>query len=223
MNFDRPMGHRLKQFSGFTLIEVLLALAIGGALLTAVMVHVFSLSNIWTNSTGDDFFKQHVDGVALFLNNALALSEGLNQEEKAAPVNWDRPPGYSDLDEPLLTFRLKESPALYTWEGLPRPAVTSHLIFKERDGLSLLWYSRLDEVEDMNDVRRTHVSPYITKITYCYYDKETDRWDLNEKPEKDRAGQFLLPDFIKLRFEYEGEVKEIPFYLPQRSQDVPII
>ncbi len=211
-----------KKHSGFTLIEVLLALAIGGTLMTAIMVHVFSLSNIWMNSTGGDFFKQHVDGVTLFLRNALSLSEGLNEEEKAAPVNWDRPPGYSDLDEPLLTFRLKESPALYVWDGLPRPAVTSHIYFRERDGLSLLWYSRLDEVEDLNDVHRTHVSPYITEMTYCYYDRETDNWDLYDKPEKDREGQYLLPDFIKLKFEYEGEVKEIPFYLPPRSQDVPI-
>ncbi len=208
--------------SGFTLIEVLLALALGGMLLTAVLVHVFSLSNIWTNSTGDDFFKQHVDGVTLFLNNALALSEGLNNEEQAAPVNWDRPPGYSDFDEPLLTFRLKESPALYAWEGSARPAVTSHIYFRQRDGLSLLWYSRLDKVEDMNDVHLTRVSPYITQVTYCYYDKESDNWDLQEKPEKDSDDQYLLPDFIKLRFEYEGELKEVPFYLPQRSQDVPI-
>ena len=107
--------------SGFTLIEVLLALTIGGTLMMAVMVHVFSLANIWANSAGDDFFKQHVDGVSLFLHNALAHSEGLNNEEKAAPINWDRPPGYSEFDEPLLTFRLKESPALYVWEGPPRP------------------------------------------------------------------------------------------------------
>lgn len=225
----------MKKGKGFTLIEVLLAIALGGALLTAVMVHVFSLAAIWQNSGDGDYFDQHVDGVVLFLSNTFAMSEGLEsvaqeeedrneteEESQIEPVIWGRPPGYSDFEDPLLTFRLKESPPLFTTGEFPMPGVTCHLYFHDRDGLSLLWYSRFSKVENINDVNRTLISPYVTEIEYCYYDTEFESWDIESDPKEDRDGQFLLPDFIKLRFEYEDVVKEMPIYMPRRNQNVPL-
>ncbi len=201
---------------GFTLLEVLLALAVGAILLTAASSYVVSLANLWLNSGDDDFFMQHVDGVTLFLNSSLSQAESLG-EQAADPVFWDRPPGYSEFDDPLLTFRLKDSPPILVWEGDPLPGITGHLHFEHDEGLSLFWYSRLLEIEDENDVRRTDISPLVTAVSYCYYDPESDNWDFFDDPEEDRSGQFILPDFIKLRFEHEDEVREVPIYIPRTS------
>ena len=205
----------------FTLIEVLLAVALGGSLLAAASIYVVSLTGIWLNRGDDDFFNQHVDGVTLFLTNALAQSEGFG-EEQTDPVSWGRPPGYSELDEPLLTFLLKESPALLAWEHEPLPGVSCHLFFREGEGLSLIWFSRHNNVEDIEDAYRTVVSPFITHISYCYFDIDSETWEIVDHPEEDRDGQFLLPEFLKIRFEHEDEMREIPIYLPQRTQAIPL-
>jgi len=215
------MNRSFNSSPAFTLIEVLLAVAIGGGLLAAASVYVVSLSGIWLNRGDDDFFNQHVDGVTLFLTNALAESEGFD-EEQPDPVTWIRPPGYSELDEPLLTFRLKESPALLAWEHQPLPGVTGHLLFRASDGLSLIWYSRHNKVEEIEDTWRTEISRFITHISYCYFDVESESWDIVDEPQEDLDGELVLPGFLKLRFEYEEKLREIPIYLPQRSQAIPV-
>ena len=207
---------------GFTLLEVLLALAVGAILFSTASTYVVSLANLWLNSGDDDFFVQHVDGVGLFLNSSLSQAESPGDESAPDPVIWDRPPGYSEFDDPLLTFRLKESPTILVWEGDPLPGITCHLHFEPNAGLSLFWYSRLLEIEDENDVRRTDLSPLVKAVTYCYYDPESDSWDLHINPEEDRNGEFILPDFIKLRFEYEDEVREVLVYVPRGAQNMPI-
>lgn len=219
--YTHPALSKAIETSGFTLLEVLLALALGGILLTSVSIYVVSLANIWLNRGDADFFNQHVDGVTLFLSSSLSQSEGFD-DEGADPVGWERPPGFNEFEDPLLTFRLRESPPLLAWDDIVFPGITGHLYFTEGEGLSLLWYSRLYEVEDIDDVRRTGVSPFVTKLSYCYYDEESEQWSVYEEPQEDQDSQFILPDFIKLQFEYDNEVREVPIYLPKRGQNVPI-
>ncbi len=207
--------------TGFTILEILLALAVGGMILTAVTFQIYSFTNIWLHNSTDNFFPRHVDGLTLFLNNMVALSEGL-EEENPNPVSWTRPPGYSDLDDPLLTFQLRDAPPLLVWPGAPLAAVTCHLLYQRDSGLSLLWHSRLQETEDLDDARNTLLSPYVTQIRYCYYDAEDDTWDKTETPEEDDSGQFLLPQFLEIRFAYEDEERQTAIYLPDLNQNVPL-
>lgn len=53
--------------AGFSLLELLLAVALGGLLLTAISFQIVSLSNIWLNRADDDFFTEHANGVASFI------------------------------------------------------------------------------------------------------------------------------------------------------------
>jgi len=205
----------------FTLIEMLLALAIGGMLLTAVSIFVVSLAEIWLHHGEGDFLKQHAGGVGYFLNNSLAHAEKLDGGEDD-PVHWDRPPGYSEFAPPLLTFSLKEAPALLDEGDRPLPGLTCYLHLIENEGLSLLWHSRLQETESIDEVRRTPVSAYVTKMLFCYYDGESDTWEETERPEEDRDGAYLVPDFLKLQFEYLGDTRLVKLYLPKRGQNVPI-
>lgn len=54
--------------AGFSLLELLLAVALAGLLLTAISFQIVSLSNIWLNRADDDFFTEHANGVASFIN-----------------------------------------------------------------------------------------------------------------------------------------------------------
>ena len=206
---------------GFTILEILLALAVAGMLLTAIIFQIYSFTNIWLSNSDENFFPQHVDGITLFLNNLVALSEGLDQENPN-PVAWARPPGYSEMEEPLLTFQLRDSPPLLVWSEDPLTAVTCHLYYRSNGGLALLWHSRLQETEDLDDVQNTLLSPYVSEITYCYYDRENDSWKKTETPEEDDNHQFLLPQFLELRFEYKEEERLATVYLPNINQNVPL-
>jgi len=55
----------------FTLLEVLLAIAVAGILIAASSYMVVSLSTIWTLRTDEDSFEEHADGVAVFLQKSL--------------------------------------------------------------------------------------------------------------------------------------------------------
>ena len=187
------------RINAFTLIEILLALAVGGMLLTAISVYLVSLANIWFIRGNDQYFDQHVEGVVYFLNHALKNSE-ISQVEHLSTITWNRPPGYSEFEDPLLTFRLKELPALLTVPGRQLTAITCHLYFHEDEGLFMLWYSNLQEIEDIDDLQRTVVSPLLSFTRYCYYEADDDKWEIHDTPKEDRSRNLIIPDFFIVEF-----------------------
>ncbi len=264
---------------GFTLIELLLSLSVAAIVLATSIYYVFSIANIWSNRTQNDFFRQHVDGLTLFLNHAFARAENIplrpldsgelgvqslqatprqhapkinapspdvnpagdteasrkdgDQEPDKLPgqpaavgfaeaVTWKFPPGGSHFDKPLLTFHLREPPALLT-DLLPTlPALTCHLYFKKREGLSLLWYSQHEEAENLDDVRSTTLSTYLSELEFAYYDNEEDRWEIESQPKENQEGLYLLPDALKLTFTHQDETIVSAVYLPRRQQNAPL-
>ncbi|MFP4540015.1 MAG: prepilin-type N-terminal cleavage/methylation domain-containing protein, partial [Opitutales bacterium] len=212
---------------GFTLIEMVLTVALLGLLLPLLLGFVFNLSQIWLTGTQDKFFPQHVDGVALFLEQAMERSEAVVGDgaagEATLPVEWARPPGVNELTDPMLMFRQREAPALFVREGVVLPNIYAYLRFDRDEGLSIVWYSAHDEeVEDERDLFETPVSPFVTGVEYCYYEREDDEWTIVDSPEETNDDAFLLPQFLKLTFTYEDEVIVRNLYLPQRSPDVPV-
>lgn len=221
-------GRHITDRQGLTLIEMIATLAILGSFMTLLSFHLVALSNLWLNRTDDDFFEQHVDGVVLFLNNAIEASEavpGSPDTGESQPVEWARPPGWSDFDEPLLHFRQNEAPALFVREGQSLPAVMAYIHYERGTGLSVLWYSALDaeDIERVNDLRRTPVSTFVSKIEYAYYDFLNDEWTLTEKPEEERDSSFILPNFLRLTFSHpqEGD-RSRSIFIPQKSREVPL-
>lgn len=192
--------------------------------MTFATYYLISICNIWAAREVNDSFPQHVDGVTIFLNNALAMAEGQDGGDASEPVLWDYPPGYSEFDEPLLTFRLMETPPLLVFREMPLTAIACHLLFEEGEGLFLLWHSRLSETEELSDIHYTQVSPFLSEVQYCYYDDEDEQWDRFDEPEEDLNGDLLLPDFLLLTFRSADlELKRDVFiYLPKVSQSIPM-
>ncbi len=57
--------------AGMTLIEVVLAIAVAGFVLTAATSFVVSISSIWSTRSERHFFEDHVDGVMHFLQGTF--------------------------------------------------------------------------------------------------------------------------------------------------------
>ncbi len=216
----------MKRKNGFSLVEVLLALAIGGLILTAATSLLVTISQAWANRPATrDAFDAHVNGVANFLTAMLeeaTLRDGLNSQKKA--ITLDRAPGFSESDDPLVRFYLREAPPLFFWPEPGSVASRVHVFLQidERDGLRLLWYSDLQDLEknekgirepeDDDELFCTVVSPFCTEVFYCYYGDEDDtdddlkRWEIVDELEEDiDSGDFRLPAFAKLVFKWDEE------------------
>lgn len=226
----------------FSLLEIILAVAVSGMLLTFVMFHIVSLSNIWLNSGDNDFFQQHAEGVTVFLNSAFAASEAVeggarrdddaevgetrdlerDSTTQARAIEWSSPPGEGGFTDPLLTFRLKEVPGVMAYEGDPLPGITAYLKFERGQGLALIWHSRLETIEQSSDLRTTLLSQFVDDINYAYYDAEDDSWREEPEPYEDDGGRLLLPDFLKLTFIYQDEEIITTVHIPMTDANVPL-
>ncbi len=262
----------------FTLIEVILAVSIAGALLAAAATLVVSVSELWIGRQDRHFFDDHVDGVTEFIQASFAHSgteitirapEGqtvnasnplgtnsntpnsnmtevevipsntdLQSDNDAPetgragliktaeqPIAWSKPPGYPEYEDPLLHFSLKDtSPLLIKADDAPIIGIKAFFYFKKDEGLSLLWYTPLQEhSKDLNDLHRTQISNLITQIEYIYWDDRFEKWESETAPKESEAGdEFILPHFAKLTFEYEGERKERILAIPVPSRSALI-
>lgn len=257
----KPSTLKAGKAAGFTLLEVILAVTIAGALLAAAATLMVSITDAWLKRQDRHFFEDHVDGVTEFLQasfthagseitletNESSADEsggsesgttitppnaenrgGSNQSTQDGallrtveePIAWQSPPGFADFEDPLIFFRLKERPPLLVqMDNAPIAGVEAYLHFEDDEGLSLLWFTPIqEESEDIQDLRRSAISDLVTRVEYIYWDERFERWETEEEPlEGEGDDQFILPRFIKLTFEYEGVEKERIITLPVPS------
>jgi hypothetical protein len=266
--------------AAFTLLEVILAVTIAGALLAGAATLMVSVTNAWLERQDRHFFEDHVDGVTEFLQASFSIAgteialgdedgsggstisetgneieadgsqvtvdisgnnnlEGGNSMEgntestassglirvSEDPIDWSQPPGFADYQEPLLHFKLRDTPPLLVQtENAPIIGVEAFLHFEDDEGLSLLWYTPLQEdSEDLDDLRRTPLSDLVIKVEYVYWDERFEKWESETEPKEGEGDdQFILPRFIKLTFEYEGVTKERTLTIPVTSRNALI-
>lgn len=284
--FARPeRGYRSSQNSpsntrgvaAFTLLEVILAVSIAGALLAGAATLMVSVTNAWLERQDQHFFEDHVDGVTEFLQASFSMAgteivldddeesggstsnesgnnnietddsqltvdiSGNNNLEGATsmegntesttgsglvrvcedPIDWSKPPGFANYQNPLLHFKLRDTPPLLVQtENAPIIGVEAFLHFEDNEGLSLLWYTPLQEnSEDLEDLRRTALSDLVTRVEYVYWDESFEKWESETEPKEGEGDdQFILPRFIKLTFEYESVTKERTLTIPVTSR-----
>ena len=215
------------------MIEVLLALCIGGLVLTAASSLLVTISRAWAERPATrDAFDAHVNGVAHFLTAVLeeATIPTLNSSGTDL-IDLQRPVGFSESEDPLIHFYLREGPPILVWPTGAASRVHCYFKFEEDDGLSFLWFSELQEMEKNDDGQmeledesalfKTPISPFCSEIFYCYYGEEDaasddiKEWDiLSDLEESVKSGKFRIPAFIKLIFKWEEENLERTITLP---------
>lgn len=242
----------------FTLLEVLLAIAIAGSLLIAAVSLALSMGEVWGNGSGRRLFDQHVRGVTRFLDTMLRQAEpppsqtedgslgdkqadaqeaqreqqsgpaALGTQSGQEPVVWQRARGNAYGNEEFLTFELPESPGVFAWPEQPLPFVVCSLRVDPRRGLFILWKSRLELDFEDHEPRELLVSRYVTGIRYFYYDTDAANpaWEEEDRPRTGtvdgRAGELLVPQRVRLTFEYKGITEETELIIPSAKLGVPV-
>src|SRR6185295_19565234 len=77
---------------------------------------------------------------------------------------------------PLLTFDLPAGDRLLEWPDRPLPEVQCALDVVPGQGLLLYWQSRWELDFERVAPRRTVISPFVGKLEYDYFQKETQTW-----------------------------------------------
>jgi prepilin-type N-terminal cleavage/methylation domain-containing protein len=220
---------------GFTMVEVLLALTIGGLVLVAATALLITISQAWANRPATrDAFDAHVNGVEHFLLALLddsSLPEQPNSAKEGEIIDLQNPIGFSDIDDPLVSFFLNEAPPLLFNPHGKSVKVRAYLYPEEGDALSLLWFSELQELEkdekgnlqpvEEEALMKTIISPFYKEVYYYYWgeedheDDDIKTWEISsDLLESEKKDGFRIPEFMKLVFSWDDEDLERIISLP---------
>ncbi len=206
------MNGRAHPSRGFTLLETLVSLALLGVLMVTLNTFLFSMSELWGGRRDQRLFDQHVRAASRQIREVLEIATTGPGAEGFAIKDVRTSDG---ADGPRLSFLLADAGRLADWPEAPLPDVDFSLYAAPERGLILQWQSRLELERDLNDIRDTVVTPFVTSIAYDYYDADFASWKTEEAPLKDTAGTtYLKPARLRLRFA-RGQLKsEVILDLP---------
>lgn len=208
--------------AGFTLLEILVALALVSLVLVAMNTFIFSMGELWGRNADVRLFDQHVRNVSRFLEQELRSAAlppvGRTDSAAIAPKEVRNRTG---LTEPLITFELPAGTRLISWPERPLPDVVCSLSVREREGLVLLWKSRHEKRFEQDPPRETVITPLVTAMSYEYYDPDFRNWKNEKTLQKQTGGEYKAPQRLRLKFNYGAMSREVLITLPTTTEGLP--
>lgn len=212
---------------GFTLLEVLLAVALGAFILTAITSFIFGMAELWGAGSNERLFEKHARGVSRFIESSFqkASLRFVEGEDASASLFWMEWEGDDSRSDQYLSFELDQSPGALIWPESPLPHIVCSLEFEEGEGLFLLWRSRLEDVFDEEPPRRTLISPFVTMVRYHYIDYADDNpeWEILEEPEQETDDTYVMPERIELVFQFGRDEITRQIILPKLMEGTPVL
>ena len=208
--------------SGFTLLEVLLALALVALLLVSLNTFIFSMGELWGRRTDVRLFDQHVRAVTRFLEHELrAAALPPAARPNSTPIALQEIKPQFGLMEKMLTFELPAGSRLFNWPERPLPEVVCSFQARQKEGLVMLWHSRLEKNFETDAPRESVITPLVTALSYDYYDPETNRWTTETMVKTNPQGQPMTPQRLRLKFAYAQMSRESVVTLPLPGEGLP--
>lgn len=208
--------------SAFTLVEILMAVALLGAVLLALNLFVFSMGELWGRNSEQRLFDQHVRAVTRHVDSLLrrAVLAGPGVANTAA-IGPERIRADTGASTQLLTFELPAGDRTLPWPEEPLPDVVCSLEARAGRGLVLYWHSRLETRFDDDPPRALVLSQFGAGLTYDFYDPVGKTWRSTPQLERDAQGKWPTPDRLTLRFVHGKMTAESSLVLPVASAALP--
>jgi len=207
---------------GFTLLEILLALALTALVLVSLNVFVFSMGELWGRNSDVRLFDRHVRAVTRYLDQELRTAAlPPSAVAGATPIVPQEIKPLNGSTDNLLTFELPAGSRLLAWPDRPLPEVVCSLQARDREGLVLLWHSRLETKFTDDPPRETIITPLCTALAYDYYDADFKTWKTEPAIRQDNSGQLETPQRLRLTFTYGKMKRESIIALPAPTEGLP--
>lgn len=206
---------------GFTLLELLLSLALVGMLLVAMNQFIFSMGELWGRGADVRLFDQHVRAVTRFVEETLQTA-ALPSARGVPPLSVQEIQSSDGQTAPLITFELPAGSRVLPWPGAPLPDVVCAFGVRQGGGLVIYWHSRLEQHFADEPPRATVLTPLVTGLSYDYYNPAFNRWQNYETLQRDNNGRWQLPTRLRLRFTYDGMTRETVVPVPTPVQGLPL-
>ena len=215
----------------FTLIETVLAIAIGAIILTAASIFLFSVTQLYIRASTDPILTSHIQNVTTYLESTFQSGQKIPQEmnssktlkesKSAGALSWSNFNHLSNLSDPLLSFIIDEPNELLSNDEGPFTPRICALQFEKDNGLFFIWQNLDEYKKESDEAFRTRISPLITNLTYNYYKEESNEWKNSDKPEESADGDLLAPTSIELTFTHEeNEYKEVIYLPAEQTHDL---
>ena len=214
--------NRRRHTAGFTLLEILLALALVALVLVSMNSFVFSMGELWGRNADLRLFDQHARAVTRFLQGEFraATFPPAGRAGTDAIVAQEIRPA-SGMTENLLTFELPEGSRLFNWPDRPLPEVVCSLQVREREGLLLLWHSRLEKRFADDPPREAVITPLVSAMSYDYYDATFKNWKNESQLRRDNNNKIMVPQRLRLKFTHGKLERETTIVLPTAPEGLP--
>ncbi len=207
---------------GFSLIEIVMAMALVGLVLVGMNTFIFSMSELWGKNTDVRLFDQHVRAVTRFLQREMVRAT----LPPAASVN-STPVGVQPISpsgagrDNLVTYMELTGNRILSWPESPLPEVFCSLQVRRDRGLVMLWHSDLENHFNDDPPREALVSPFVTKLAYDYFDTDFGKWTTETAVRTDTSGNPVPPQRLRVTFAYENLTREALVTVPAVAQGLP--
>ncbi len=206
----------------FTLIEVLMALALVGLIMVGLNTFIFSMGELWGRNTDARLFDQHVRAVTRFLEKEL-LRASLPPAAavNSTPVGVQLVTPATALQENMITYLQLTGGRILRWPGRPLPEVVCSLQVRRDQGLFMLWHSDLENRFNDDPPRETLISPYVTSIAFDYFDSDFNRWTTETTMRNGTNGNPTPPQRLRVTFAYNKLREESLITVPATGAGLP--
>ncbi len=216
----RVDGGRAARRRAFTLLELLVAVALMGMLLLALNFFVFSMAEIWGHGAERRLFDQHVRAVTREVQR-LARTASLPPGAADPPV-FTREIRLDDGRRVTpVTFELPTGSPRLPWENAALPDVVCSLVLQEGKGLVLYWQSRLERDFDEAAPRPFVLSAFGSGMTFDYLESNRTTWRTYDQLQRGSDGKWRLPERIRLTFTHGQMKSETTVALPTSTVPLP--
>jgi prepilin-type N-terminal cleavage/methylation domain-containing protein len=204
---------------GFTLLELLVALALTGGLFIALIQFVFSMEELWGKGEQRRYFERHASAVAHHLQDMVTMA--------SSRLSTSSPIAISDQlsiggDQELVTLELPEGDRVLVWPGQPLPNVVCGLQIRAGEGLMLRWISRQESGYQNRSPCTSILSPFGHRLEYEYHDKIANSWRTYDSPQRDAQGEWMLPTRLRIHFSREKHETVRTVLIPPRQVALPV-
>jgi prepilin-type N-terminal cleavage/methylation domain-containing protein len=207
---------------GFTLIEIMLAMALVALVLVGLNTFIFSMGELWGKNADARLFDQHVRAVTRFVQGEMfRASLPPAAVVNATPVGVQSVKPSSGSQSNLITYMVLAGSRILQWPEAPLPEVVCSLQVRPGQGLYLLWHSDLENHFNDDPPRETLISPLVTSLSYDYFDSDFNKWTTETNLRTDSGGNPLAPQRLRLTFGYDRIVRETTVVVPAVQAGMP--